>query len=282
MTREKQSQPRVPIDRDGTMNAEDGGKVTRSGKRVITVVGVAALATLMGGAGYALPTAEEVLKGMAEKEATVKAMEYDYTQRTDVLGDVVVARGHTVAAKVEEDGKVMQKFLRTEGCTLHAGGKSMTCERKEVCDGKFLWHEMRYDKQPVRRVSKMKARGLALGLAPVMSKLMVEGLKKDAALGKVSEETIDGKKMFVFEVIIDPGQPEPVAAVAAKMRLYVSEGEMTLRRVATYGAKGQETDCLDFADVELGGKVDAELFVYKVPAGAVVDDMTEEKGEGGK
>jgi len=235
----------------------------------------------------ALPTGEEILKGMVEREAKVKTMEYDSKGRIITPKGTVMFERHTVAAKIGEYGKTVEKFLVTEGSTMDADGETYKFERKQLCDGEFEWGEMRLNKQPLRSVYKTKAHGWdGLSWAPVMSKGIAENLKtgealgaKGAVLSKVGEEVIEGKKMYVFEVTAGRGQQETFAAMMAKVKLYVSEEEMTLRRVVMYGAKGLETSRTDFLEVELDGKVDAELFVYEVPEGVKVEDMT---GEGEK
>jgi outer membrane lipoprotein-sorting protein len=242
-----------------------------------TVLAAGAMAVGMWWAmGAGGPTAEEVLKRMAERETKVKALEYDCTY------DAVIEKGHGVkwhvaAARVVEGGKAVEKYAKRQEVKAYLEGKEVAAEQMVVDDGKYEWTETRIEKGKPPRVSKNESEGWrGLGhWTPVMYTDW-KWLESVMTMGRVHEEELDGKKMYVFEMT-SKTPPEELGGLFATQRLYVSKEEMVVRKIETFDTEGNETLEIEFKGLKVDGDIDAGMFVYQAPEGAKVRDNSGEK-----
>ena len=61
---------------------------------------------------------------------------------------------------------------------------------------------------------------------------------------------------------------------AAKIKMYIAQDDLFLRRSVAYNDQGQEASQTDFSNIKVNGEVDPKTFVYTPPAGVNVMDLT--------
>jgi len=243
--------------------------------RRFVVLCLASLALWASSPAFALPTSDEVLKMMAEKEATVKTMQGDSATTVSTPMGQMKGAGQVFTAKSEVDGKPVQKMLMTLKSTVQAEDTTVTTDIKIVNDGQFVWQEMRTPMAPAVQVIKMRVGQLSGMQGPgAVAAQRVEQLKSQFDFKGVAEDTIDGRKMYVLEGTAKPDQPR--AILLSKVKYYLDQEQMLFRRMVAYDKEGNEFSRFDLTNVKINEEIDPKLFEYTPPAGARVVDRTQD------
>ncbi len=232
----------------------------------------------------AAPTKEELFKMMAEKQTKVKTMEADMINTSPTPMGSMKATGHIVTAKSEVDGKTLHKYAMNTKSTMEMGGQSMTSEVKIVSDGVVVWQEMRMSMTPEIQVVKQKAKESGpTGMGPALTGEALDEIQKTLNLGDVTEETLDGRKVYRVEGTIRDDAPnaEQMKAIMSKITLYVDQENLVVSLVVMSDAEGKEVGRMEIKNLKLNHEVDPKVFDYTPPAGARVRDMTKEPGKAG-
>lgn len=240
------------------------------GSVVLCVVVLAAMTTCC----LALPTADELLKQMGAKAGERKTYEADTKMTSESQMGVMSSVGHFATELTEKDGAKVQKMCNTMDMTVKQDDQEQKMQMKMVNDGEFLWTEMRNPSLPFVQVMKMKPGQTMPGRMapdPDPTKRMEE-MKKTYDLKVVGEETIDGQKMYILEGTLKENAAGP--GQAPKVRMYINENDLAMRRVVAFDADGKQIGTMDFTNMKVNQPINADLFKYTPPPGARVMDMT--------
>ena len=249
--------------------------------RCLAVLCVLGLALFVSSPALGLATSEEVLKMMADKWSQTRTMQADTASAMRTPAGPFISTGHIITARSDEDGKPVQKLFMTMKVSMKmsvpAGGQAVTNDVKIVSDGHVVWQEVRTSADPGVQVIKMKADGAhALAFTP---EEQLKQLKSQYDFAGISEDTIDGRKMYVLEGKLQPDvvQAQPgTAKMASKVKYFVDQETLGFRRMMTYDADGRETTRSDLTNLKTDQPVDPKTFEYTPPEGARVQDMTDE------
>lgn len=185
--------------------------------------------------------------------------------------------GHVVASISGDDKNVIRKFLMTTKMSMQQGETTVTQDMKTVGNGgEFVWIEVKGSMMPDVQVIKVKSSRFreAQGDAVTPAEQAAQ-LGKLFELGAVSEDTIDGKKMFVLEGTpkADNPQSKQMAAVMSKGRYYVDQKSLAFRRMVMIDLAGNELIKTDMLNTKFDEPVDPKLFEYTPPEGAKIREM---------
>ena len=242
-------------------------------KYVVLLICVLSLGLLLNVSASALPTADEVLKMMAESQSKVQSMESDTVSVVNAGAGQVNSTGHTINLWIQEDGKTIQKFLSTTKSTVQAGDKILTYENKAISDGHFMWLEMRVSMPPTVRVIKTNADATGASQSGTPAERL-EQLKEQFTFGDVGEDTIDGRKMYVLSGTLKEDRPDVQKKIMSTMKYFVDQENLNVRRMVSSDPQGKEVMCTDTTNVKINGTIDPRIFDYTPPADAQVQDMT--------
>ena len=153
----------------------------------------------------------------------------------------------------------------------------MTVETKMVNDGRFVWQEMRKSMPPSLQVIKTKADRQSPGTPGRMltPEENIQQLRKQFDFKDVAEDVIDGQKVYVLGGTLKENlQQMDIAQMLSRVRYYVSQKDLGIRRMVTYNKQGKETTRYELTNVKINEKVDPKLFEYTPPANAKIIDTT--------
>jgi len=246
--------------------------------RCTRVLCLAALVACVGSPLFALPTADELLKTITEKASTVKTMQADTTTTVSAPQGDMKGAGQIFTAKNDVNGKTVHKSLMTIKLTTEAEGGAMTADVKIVNDGKFVWREMTIAvPMPMVQVIKMKVGQKGpMGVDAGMTDDPVEQLRQQFEFTGVSEDTIDGRKMYVLE-----GKPKvpPQGISITTVKCYADEESLMLRRMVMLDEADKELTRFDLTNVKINEKLDPKMFDYTPPDDARIVDRTKDEAD---
>jgi outer membrane lipoprotein-sorting protein len=248
-------------------------------KRCFVVLSLLAAFLLVSAPAQALPTADEVLKMIVDKTGKTKTMQGDATSETRTPNGVMKSAGHVVASITGDDKNAVRKFLMTTKMSMQQGETAVTQNIKTVSNGgEFVWIEIRNSVTSDVQVLKMKTSVFKAAQGDAVTPAEQAALLgKMFDLGAVSEETIDGKKMFVLEGTpkTDTPQAKQMAAVMSKGRYYVDQNSLAFRRMVMLDLAGNELIRTEMLNTKFDEPVDPKLFDYTPPAGAQIKEMNQ-------
>ena len=193
--------------------------------------------------------------------------------------------GNMTGLKKKEDDKTVQK-LHGAMTTKMAGpdGQQIEMQQKIVCDGKYLWVEVRHPQMPAPMVIKQLAgEGMKTGMPPGSDpSAQIEVLKEMFDLKVTGEDTVDGVKCHVLEgtfketYLEENPKAKKAVSMMHKTRVYVGQKDSFLRKLTAEDKEGNQTMSTELTNVQLNVKVDESLFRYTPPADARVQDNTGE------
>jgi outer membrane lipoprotein-sorting protein len=222
---------------------------------------------------FALPTTDELLKSITDKATSVKTMQADTASTTMTPAGDMKGAGQVFTAKSEVAGKTVQKMLMTLKSTMQAEDATMTTDVKIVNDGQFIWQEMRMTvPRPMVQVVKSKV-GQAGGI--MSAGAVTDGpdqLKKQFNFTAVSEDAIDGRKMYVLEGTMKAAAPQGVPI--SKVKYCFDEESLMLRRMVALDKADKEVTRFDLTNVKVNEELDPKMFDYAPPPGARIIDRT--------
>ena len=219
----------------------------------------------------AAPTADELLKMLGDKAATIKTCEVDYVANDSILTLTSTATCHWVSSREERDGQVVSKCLITSKTRFGTDGKTPLQESKFVGDGVFWWNEIRSPEKPGIMVYKLNARK-NVDSSTLTNPEGVENLRNNYDMGAVGEDTIDEHKVFVLKATKKAGRP----GSAETLEFYIDEDSLTVRRNVVRHPENGAVYRTEYSAYKLNGAVDPKIFVYTPPEGAVVEDRTKQ------
>lgn len=236
------------------------------------VASLLAACLLVSVPAFALPSPDELLKMMADKQDTAKTMQADTVSTFSTPQGPMKGTGKIYTSRTEVDGKPLYKSNTTMKMTMEAEGVSMTMDSKTVNDGLFVWHEMRNSMMPMVMVVKTRAGQTVPGQGPAAGPDdSIEQMKKEFNFTRVGEDTIDGRKMYVLEGTPRVAQRDnPLATV----KYYIDQEQFYCRRMIMLEQAGKEMGRFDLTNIKLNSALDPKLFEYTPPPGARVQDMT--------
>ena len=245
----------------------------------------AAVAMWAVSSAWALPTADELLAKVKAKLAEVRSMEAD-VRMIQIGGQGDELTGHLAMQMSEKDGKtVKREYLSGQETTPLPNGKKATTDDKVVDDGTTNWLEERHFGDRQIRVTKNGPRG-DKELWPEGRLERAKASQARFALTVTGEETVDGQKMYVLEGTYRP-DPGPLKEEARKgslkeetRKLWIGQKDLMPHRWSESrlleGIDGASGVTYNFTNIKLNQTVDAKLFEYTPPEGAVVDDKTKQ------
>lgn len=245
--------------------------------RFVVVLFLLSAAFCMGSQAWALPTTDELFTLMADKEAKMKSLQADITVTEKSEDRQMSTAGHMALVRTEQDGKSLRKFYMTMKATLQADQQTMIQEIKVVSDGHLVWQEMRLSTMPVTQVVKGNVTEVTARMVngPLISKESIDQFRKPFDLDAVAEDSIDGRKVYVIEGKLKADQ-EQAGSIPSKIKFYVDQETLSMRRLLGFDAAGNEFTHLDMTNVKLDEEVDPKTFDYTPPQDAKVTDLTKE------
>jgi outer membrane lipoprotein-sorting protein len=244
------------------------------------VLCLAALVACVGSPLFALPTADELLKTITEKASTVKTMQADTTTTVSAPQGDMKGAGQIFTAKSDVNGKTVHKSLMTIKLTTEAGRETGpgAADVKIVNDGKFVWQEMRVTvPMPMVQVIKTTVGQKGpMGAPAGMTDDPVKQLREQFEFTGVSEDTIDGRKMYVLE-----GKPKvpPQGISITTVKCYADEESLMLRRMVMLDEADKELTRFDLTNVKINEKLDPKMFDYTPPDDARIVDRTKDEAD---
>jgi len=240
-------------------------------------------------------TLEEILTQVEEKARTVQDMSGELEMNMDVMGQKVSANGSFMMVPLSG------KFVMDMKMTM----LKMEVKMKMVSNGTLLFQEMQVgDRKMVNRVDVKKVPGLNVGsmmggpgmggLNSIGSKDYAKGIAEMQKLMQMEvkdEATLtDGQKAWVLEGKFTPkyyrmmeaqGQAPGASAEILKskmagVRLYIGKNDKFMNKMEFLSSDDKQTGSMEFKNLKFNQGLDErpELFVYRVPEGTQVNDMT--------
>jgi outer membrane lipoprotein-sorting protein len=214
-------------------------------------------------------TLESVEKNIAEKWTALSSMSAKMTMvsEMDMGGQKVSMKAVSTFEYMKEDGKELYRQEMTSEQKFGAGEGTKSAATY-VDDGEFLW--VLQEQMGNKMVMKQKT-GQMQGNAG--GEKMLKDLHERLNLKLLPDKEVDGADCHVIE-----GTPKKAAPMRpAKELYYFGKDHGLLAKMVGMDADGKETMTLTFSDLEIDPDLDPERFVFEVPEGAQVMDMTEQK-----
>jgi outer membrane lipoprotein-sorting protein len=212
---------------------------------------------------------ESVQKELAAKGAAMKSCTYKSTS-TIVSEAPVKSRTETVGTDemLKKDGKWLHRMDSKSTTVMEVGGEEQKTESTVlvVSDEKYTWTLT--DSQGRKVVVKNKlaeGQNMAVGEG-------FEALRKDYDLKLLPDETVEGKPAWVIEAT--PKKGTPAAQTGMTMRYYYDKGSGMMVKMAGKTVDGKTTMTSIVKDLKVNPDISADRFVFKVPEGVHVIDMT--------
>jgi outer membrane lipoprotein-sorting protein len=104
----------------------------------------------------------------------------------------------------------------------------------------------------------------------VVPQTVLEFLAKSTELKALSEQTIDGQKVYVIEAVTS--EPDPTGVLRTVV-YFVQESGALLRKEG-YDAANTKLESIEFSDFQFDRDLDPQRFVFEAPPGVTVIDRT--------
>jgi outer membrane lipoprotein-sorting protein len=212
-------------------------------------------------------TLESVEKTIIGKWAALSSMSTKMTMVSEMdMGDTKIStKAESVVEYLKKDGKELHRQEMTTETTFGAG-QSMKSSITSVDDGEFLWGLQ--EQMGNTMVTKQKS-GQMQG-SPGGEKMFAD-LRERNNLKLLPEEKVDGVDCHVIE-----GTPKKAAPMRPTKELfYFGKKTGVLVKIVGMGENDKKMMTITFSDVKINPKLDPVRFVFKVPEGVQVTDMTE-------
>jgi len=217
------------------------------------------------------PTTDDLLKMCADKDAKLKSVSADFTVSGTIDGITMAGTGRAVVARVDGSRKYAFNF----NFTARKDDIQQTGDISFVFDGKFVWQEIQNPAVGVVVQKKPAARAAREDVGLTFSPEYNQELKRRFDLAPVTEDSLEGLKVYVLEGVRRKGLPvDGPDRVPAKAAYYIDQKTLAVIRQLEFDADGTEIARADFSNVKFDLPVDKKLFVYTPPPDAKVKDMT--------
>ncbi len=212
---------------------------------------------------------ESVQKALAAKSAAMKSCTYKSTS-TIVSEAPVKSRTETVGTDelLKKDGKWLHRMESKSTSVMEVGGQERKTESTVlvVSDDKYIWtlSESQGQKMVIKnRVAEGQNMAVGEGF---------DALRKDYDLKLLPDETVEGKAAWVIEAT--PKKGAPAAQAGMTMRYYYDKDSGMMVKMVGKSVDGKTTMTTIVKDLKLNPDISADRFVFKVPEGVQVMDMT--------
>ena len=227
---------------------------------------LAACVVLFPMAALAGDTLESVEKTITEKWTALSSMSAKMTMvsEMDMGGTKMSMKAESVVEYLKKDGKELHRQEMTTETTFGAG-QSMKSSTMSVDDGEFLWVlQEQMGNQTVMKQKSGQMQGNPGG------KKMFADLRERSDLKLLPDEKVDGMDCHVIE-----GTPKKAGPMQATKELYYfGKKNGLLVKMVGMGENDKKMMTITFSDVKINPKLDPARFVFTVPEGAQVMDMT--------
>jgi len=212
---------------------------------------------------------ESVQKSLAAKSAAMTSCTYKSTT-TMVSEAPVKSRTETVGTDemLKKDGKWLHRMESKSTSVMEVGGQEQKTESTVlvVSDDKYIWtlSESQGQKMVIKnRVAEGQNMAVGEGF---------DALRKDFDLRLLPDETVEGKPAWVIEAT--PKKGTPAAQAGMTMRYYYDKDSGVVVKMVGKSTDGKNTITTIVGDLKVNPEISADRFVFKVPEGAHVMDMT--------
>ncbi len=229
--------------------------------------------SLLGWSSPAARAAEkdDVMKALQTLQQEVKS--YTASGKSTVTrGDRTFERTLTVVAKAPGKYK--------ETATSERMG-----ERATMCDGKTVWLPVgrEGDIGRIDRAAVAKALAIEVLASMYLPRDLIDLANPFLALNADTIEYNGREKMGDMDVYVFEGQAKWPARRRRgesepfwpRQKLMISAKDGLLRSVTTYNREGVESRVVTYTDIKINPTVADDVFAFKAPAGAIVEDATQ-------
>ncbi|HUW81587.1 MAG TPA: hypothetical protein VMZ31_02175 [Phycisphaerae bacterium] len=223
---------------------------------------------VLAGVGWA-DDLESVQKALAAKSAAMNSCTYKST--STIVSEVPVkSRTQTVGTDelLKKDGKWLHRMDSKSTSVMEVDGQEHKNESTVlvVSDDKYVWtlSESQGQKMVIKnRVAEGQNMAVGEGF---------DALRKDYDLKLLPDETVEGKPAWVIEAT--PKKDSPAAQAGMTMRYYYDKDSGMMVKMVGKSTDGKTSMTSIVKDLKLNPDISADRFVFKVPEGAHVMDMT--------
>jgi outer membrane lipoprotein-sorting protein len=241
-------------------------------KRLVAC-GLGVAVVLLSSGAVLADTLETVEKAIVEKAANTQSQQARVT---------TMQRMQTPQMSYDSQGETTYEFLkqgekwlsRTESKTI-SNSSVAGQEHKQnttmlvIDDGKFVWTLSEMDGQK----SVMKSRSEA-NRALLTDKAYFDNLRKDFELKLLPDETVDGRATWPIQAT--PRQPASEGMIAMLLNYFDKETGVCIKTIGK-DSSGKEVMTSVTKDIKVNPTLAADRFVFKVPEGVTVMDMTQDQ-----
>ncbi len=209
-------------------------------------------------------TIEEIEKELIAAMKNTKSIKADMKTEFSMAQQGFELKSNTIG-KIESLRDGDKYMVRSEGTTdslQKMGGMETKKQQKtlSISDGKFGYTMTEED--GVKQVMKTEAVDA--------DRLPWADFGKDAEMKVLPDEKVDGADCYVIEMKMPAG----VGSAMGKMLYYCRKDCGMQSKMVGYGSDGEVMMTMTIHNIELNKGVSADRFVFKVPDGVEVTDMT--------
>jgi outer membrane lipoprotein-sorting protein len=241
-------------------------------KRLVAC-GLGVAVVLLSSGAVLADTLETVEKTIVEKAANTQSQQARIT---------TMQRMQTPQMSYDSQGETTYEFLkkgdkwlsRTESKTTSSSSVAGKEHKQNttmlvIDDGEFVWTLSEMDGQK----SVMKSRSEA-NRALLTDKAYFDNLRKDFELKLLPDETVDGRATWPIQAT--PRQPAAEGMIAMLLNYFDKETGVCIKTVGK-DSSGKEVMTSVTKDIKVNPTLAADRFVFKVPEGVAVMDMTQDQ-----
>ncbi|MDZ4860905.1 MAG: hypothetical protein SGI88_18170 [Candidatus Hydrogenedentes bacterium] len=245
----------------------------RRGMSTLAVIGIFSVARI----AFAEQTLESVENDVEKMWAKINSFSANVTSDTNVtIGPATMkthATGTLECLKKGEQSLFRLDMVNKIDTGIPLAG-AMEQKMLSVFDGKAIFNDM--EAMGMRQVFRVDPEE-AGKQGPMTGKSMFETLRAQGELKLLPDATIDGKSVYVVEVTPSPDTKAAAPMDVGLMRVYISK-ELGLQvKMEVLDEKAQPLSTTVYNDIKVNVALAPERFVYTVPEGVKVQDMSEIK-----
>lgn len=211
-----------------------------------------------------LATVEKQIAQAWDKHKSMSA-KIALTTNMEAGGTLLEGKGEGTIEFVHKGNKLyLRQELKNTMPQPVGGGTKMEQNMLMVIDGEYAWtlSDAMGQKMAMKTTIDPRMTGEPKGL--------FAELRKDHELKLLPDETLDGKKMYVIEAT----SKEKTAGAASKALYYFDRDSGFLVKMAVQSLDGKPTMTTSYSDIKYDVDINPDRFVFKVPEGVEVHDMT--------
>jgi len=219
-------------------------------------------------------TVESVGKAIRENSRKIKSLSATTHSVSEMSGEgykhKTVVEGRF--EMVRKGDKLLTRMESKDSSTTEVGGKP---EKREgtslvISDGEFTWSYIQSDGE--KNVYKTKA-------TADWDRDPFEDFGKTYTLELLPDEKVDGADVYVVRATPKAAGGRPASG---KMTLYYRKDCGFTVKIVAFDAAGKPMSTTTYTDLKLDAEISPDRFVFKVPEGVKVTDMTQTPPPSGK